>query len=708
LFSFAVGDFEFIETTAKPKAPAEAKPITVRVFTLKGDVQKAGFGLEVAARTLEYFSEYFNEAYPLTKCDLIAVPDFAAGAMENWGLITFRTVYLLFDEKNSSSKLKQQIAYIIGHELAHQWFGNLATMQWWNDLWLNEGFATFVGWMAVDHLFPEWDIFVQFLIDDYASGLSLDSLRSSHPIDVDVFSPTEINEIFDAISYSKGASVIRMLNEFLGGDLFMNGVRTYLQEFKYKNSVTADLWRHLSKSSNRDVASLMHAWTKDMGFPLVEVTGETYNAEKKMMTVTLKQSRFLASGDLKPEEDKTTWWIPVSLITNETQTPTQHIVSMKEASISFPFTEGEGAYWKLNYKATGFYRVKYQDAQINRLKKVLQKNPEAIPTGDRVMLVSDAFSLTIAGLAPVTNALGVLEALEKEFNYIVLGEIDNRLSSLRSSRYKEAQFVRDSLDSLQRQIFSSKVSLIGWEKKTGEPHLDSLKRTLILNAAMQARDKTVEDELRAKFKRFVAGDESALPADLRSMAYQCVLRTATPETAAADYESVLNIYKNPATSQDQRLAALTALGAINDLTIVKEQVFNGLLLNPELVKPSDLLYPFRGLQLNPNGHEVREMTWVWIKANWGYLLEKLKGSLALLGHVVGATGSHIGFDRADEIEKWVAGAHITDDAEKAKWVDDMKTIKKKAEQTLESIRIRTQWVEKERANLASWAQTKKF
>jgi aminopeptidase 2 len=198
----------------------------------------------------------------------------------------------------------------------------------------------------------------------------------------------------------------------------MNGVRTYLQEFKYKNTVTNDLWRHLSKSSDRDVASLMQAWTKQTGYPLLEVTGETYDAAKSTMTVSLKQTRYLASGDLKAEEDTTVWWIPVSLITNESTAPTQHIISSKEATITFPFKEGEDAFWKLNYKATGFYRVKYQDAQIARFKKVLQTNIDTLPTGDRVMLVSDAFSLTVSGLAPVTTALGVLEALEKETTYM--------------------------------------------------------------------------------------------------------------------------------------------------------------------------------------------------------------------------------------------------------------------------------------------------
>ena len=180
LLAMAVGEFDFLHSKAVPKLPVGAKPIDVRVYTLRGQSEQGKFGLDVAVRTLEFFSAYFDVAYPLPKMDLIAIPDFAAGAMENWGLVTYREIYLLYDEKTTSSSVKQRIAYVVGHELAHQWFGNLVTMDWWSELWLNEGFATFVGWMAVDNLFPEWKVWTQFVTNDYSNGLALDCLRSSH------------------------------------------------------------------------------------------------------------------------------------------------------------------------------------------------------------------------------------------------------------------------------------------------------------------------------------------------------------------------------------------------------------------------------------------------------------------------------------------------------------------------------------------------
>jgi aminopeptidase 2 len=202
LLAFCVGEFEYSEAVATPTKPVGAKPIVCRTYTLKGQKEQGKFALGVCTKTLEFFTEYFDVAYPLPKMDMIAIPDFGAGAMENWGLVTYRENAMLFDPAKSSVEGKQRVAYVVGHELAHQWFGNLVTMDWWNELWLNEGFATFVGWLAVDHIFPEWDIFVAFLLDDYEKGIELDCLRSSHPIEVDVKSPSEVEQIFDAVFFN--------------------------------------------------------------------------------------------------------------------------------------------------------------------------------------------------------------------------------------------------------------------------------------------------------------------------------------------------------------------------------------------------------------------------------------------------------------------------------------------------------------------------
>lgn len=350
--------------------------------------------------------------------DMIAVNDFSAGAMENWGLVTYRTVILLYDEKTSSASSKQQIAYVIGHELAHQWFGNLVTMEFWSDLWLNEGFATFVGWLAADHLFPEWEVFNQFINNELARGLELDSLRSSHPILVDVKSPQEILQIFDAISYSKGASLIRMLNGFLGQETFINGVRTYLKEFAYSNATTDDLWKHLSAASGKDVSALMNPWTREMGYPMIAVLSEEYNEEKKEMSLKLKQSRFLSSGDWSAEEendpDATLWWIPLCIFTDSHPEPFDLILTSKEDTVTFPYVKSETSFWKINYKSLGYYRVNMDASSLSNLSKF--KDRLSLP--DKINIVADSFYMAEAGYGSTSGALEVIKNFKDEEEYM--------------------------------------------------------------------------------------------------------------------------------------------------------------------------------------------------------------------------------------------------------------------------------------------------
>lgn len=220
LVAVVVGEFDFVEDKS-------SDGVVVRVYTPLGKKEQGMFALKVATKVLPYYNDYFKIAYPLPKMDLIAIADFSAGAMENWGLITYRETFVLVDPDNTSLIRKQSIALTVGHEIAHQWFGNLVTMEWWTHLWLNEGYASFVEFLCVDHLFPEYEIWTQFVTDMYTRALELDALQNSHPIEVEVGHPTEIDEIFDEISYNKGASVIRMLHNYLGDEAFRKGMFFY-------------------------------------------------------------------------------------------------------------------------------------------------------------------------------------------------------------------------------------------------------------------------------------------------------------------------------------------------------------------------------------------------------------------------------------------------------------------------------------------------
>ncbi|KOB73217.1 putative Aminopeptidase N [Operophtera brumata] len=301
LVAVVVGEYDYVEKKSRDG-------VLVRVYTPVGKSKQGMFALEVAARVLPYYKEYFDIAYPLPKIDLIAIADFSAGAMENWGLVTYRETCLLVDEEHTSAVRRQWIALVVGHELAHQWFGNLVTMEWWTHLWLNEGYASFVEFLCVNHLFPEYDIWTQFVTENYIRALELDCLKNSHPIEVPVGHPSEIDEIFDDISYNKGASVIRMLHKYIGDDDFRKGMNIYLTRHQYKNTFTEDLWAALEEASNKPVGAVMSTWTKQMGFPVVEVSSEQKGSDR---VLTLTQSKFCADGS---PGNNNLWMIALSTV----------------------------------------------------------------------------------------------------------------------------------------------------------------------------------------------------------------------------------------------------------------------------------------------------------------------------------------------------------------------------------------------------------
>jgi aminopeptidase 2 len=289
-------------------------------------------------------------------------------------------------------------------------------MDWWAELWLNEGFATYVGWLAVDYIFPDWDVFSSFITKDYARGIRLDSMRSSHPIEVDVKSPSEVSQIFDAISYSKGASVIRMLSSYLGQKVFQNGVIKYLKKHAYSNATTLDLWAALGEASKQDVAKLMYSWTREMGFPLLNVTKEEYDPINKKMTLRLSQDRFLASGDMTAEESKSApvWSVPIAVSSHLSNVETVHLFSEKSGAIVFPFEDGPDAYYKLNTSVTGFYRVNYTDEGIARLRSAIPH----LNKKDRIGVLSDVFALAKSGVGSTSQVLDLLSGFLAEEEYL--------------------------------------------------------------------------------------------------------------------------------------------------------------------------------------------------------------------------------------------------------------------------------------------------
>ena len=707
LLAFAVGDFDYVETTARPKLPADAKPITVRVYGVKGQSKLGHFSLDVAAKTLEFFSEYFNIAYPLPKMDMIGIPDFGAGAMENWGLVTYREVMLFFDEKTSSSSVKQSVAYVVGHELAHQWFGNLVTMDWWGELWLNEGFATFVGWLSTDHLFPEWKIWTQFVTSDFARGISLDSLRTSHPIEVDVKSPAEISQIFDAISYSKGASVIRMLNAFLGGNTFMNGVRAYLKKFAYANATTIDLWTSLSEASGQDVVSLMKVWTRETGYPIVSVLNEKFDAKKQELSFTLRQSRFLMDGEITAEEDAKNplWHVPITIVTHiNPHSPTRILFKEKDMNVTIPYSQQPGSFWKINYETTGFYRVNLNTSQQSVLAAALNANLDIFTTQDRIGIVSDAFASAKSGIGTTDGALEVVKSFVKEQNYMVLKELSDNLTSMSSAWFKESDDVINGLHSLIRSVFAEKVKQLGFDYKDGEEHLLRLKRTLVITAAFNAKDEYTTGELKKRFAEAMAGKSDAIHPELRGIGY--IAGLSTSDNPADAFESLLNIITTEK-SPEHRLKATGALGATNDLSLIK-RLLNEIALDSKIVRSQDIMYVLSSTHYSSEKKQVLPILWEWLKANWTVLNDRYNAALGIFGHVVSnCVGGETGYDFVEKVESWVRGDDLATAEEKKTRTDQLKVIKRPLDQNLEKIRNYTKWIERDRAAVTAWVSKNK-
>ncbi|KAJ2715700.1 hypothetical protein H4R19_001052, partial [Coemansia spiralis] len=357
LLALASGELSYIEAVAQ--AGAGRAPVVCRVYTAPADIDKVQFSLDTAVRVLERLVELFGNAYPLPKLDLVAVPELEAGGMENWGLVFFRTVRLYITEQ-TSLWIRQKAVYVIAHELSHQWFGNLVTMAWWDDLWLNEGFATWIGIYITDQLYPEWNRWDNFSIEDRQAALSADSLKSSHPIHVQIKGSADIDQVFDSITYYKGCSLIRMLSAHLGIGVFMAGVRAYLVAHEYSTATTHDLWQALERVSGQDVGRMMQCWTAHAGYPVVAV-----DDNMDAGTVQLVQHRYLHSGRPTADEDAVVWWVPLGLVSSCTGGAADGVVRtiLHERSGTFAIPGGADARWfKLNHDNTGLYRVCYSRA----------------------------------------------------------------------------------------------------------------------------------------------------------------------------------------------------------------------------------------------------------------------------------------------------------------------------------------------------------
>ncbi|XP_049361038.1 aminopeptidase M1 [Solanum verrucosum] len=628
LVAIVVGLFDYVEDHTSDGIP-------VRVYCQVGKANQGNFALHVAVKTLPLFKEYFAAPYSLPKLDMIAIPDFAAGAMENYGLVTYRETALLYDDKHSAAANKQRVATVVAHELAHQWFGNLVTMEWWTHLWLNEGFATWVSYLATDSLFPEWKIWTQFL-EEATEGLRLDGLAESHPIEVDINHAGEIDEIFDAISYRKGASVIRMLQSYLGPESFQRALASYIKRYACSNAKTEDLWSVLQEESGEPVNKLMNSWTKQQGYPVVSVK---INDQK----LECEQTQFLLSGSHGDGQ----WIVPLTLCCGSYEARKSFLMQEKSEALDVKdllcSSSIKGNPWiKVNVEQTGFYRVKYDDELSARLRYAIES--KVLSTNDKYGILDDSYALSMACHQSLSSLLALMASFREELDYTVL-------SNLISISYKVSRIVAEAVPDLQNHIklffinlFQFSAERLGWDPKEGESHLDAMLRGELLNAlAAFGHDETINEAIR-RFHIFLDDRNTAvLPPDLRKAVYVAVMQRVN-KSDRSGFEALLRIYRETDLSQE-KTRILGALASCKDPEIILE-ILNFLLCSE--VRSQDCVF---GLAVSFEG---RETAWRWLKEKWDHI-HKTFGSGFLLTRFISATVSPFSsYEKAKEIEEFFA------------------------------------------------------
>ncbi|KAJ5610716.1 hypothetical protein N7510_007435 [Penicillium lagena] len=666
LVAFIVGHLNYIENNSFR--------VPIRVYaTPDQDIEHGRFSLDLAAKTLAFYEKAFDSEFPLPKMDMVAVPDFSAGAMENWGLITYRIVDVLLDEKASGASRKERIAETVQHELAHQWFGNLVTMDFWDGLWLNEGFATWMSWYSCNVFYPEWKVWQSYVIDNLQGALSLDSLRSSHPIEVPVKRADEINQIFDAISYSKGSSVLRMISKYLGEDVFLQGVRNYIKKHAYGNTETSDLWAALADASGKPVRKVMEIWTKNVGFPVVSVT-ENPDAS----SIHLKQNRFLRTGDVRPEEDTTLYPVMLGLRTRS-GLDEDTMLTEREREFKVPDLD----FFKLNADHSGLYRTSYTPERLKQLGKAAKDG--LLTVEDRAGMIADAGALAASGYQHTSGLLSLLQSLDTESEFVVWNEILTRIGSLRGAWLFESQETKDALKAFQRKLVSAKAHELGWEFSDNDGHILQQFKALMFGSAGAAGDLTVVQAAKDMFARFADGDLSAIHPNIRGSVFTIVLKNGS----AKEYDVVLDRFRNAATS-DEKTTALRCLGAAEDPALIQRTLD---LASGDEVKNQDIYMPLGGLRNHPAGVEAR---WTWLKKNWDSIYKRLPPSLGMLGTVIQlSTSSFCTEAQLKDVQEFF-------DAKDRKGYD------RAVEQSYDAIRVKTSWLQRDRDDVDQWLRGNRY
>ncbi|XP_028363993.1 endoplasmic reticulum aminopeptidase 1 [Phyllostomus discolor] len=692
LVAFIISDFKSVSKMTK-------SGVKVSVYAVPDKINQADYALGAAVTLLEFYEDYFGIPYPLPKQDLAAIPDFQSGAMENWGLTTYRESSLLFDAEKSSASSKLGITMIVSHELAHQWFGNLVTMEWWNDLWLNEGFAKFMEFVSVRVTHPE------LRVEDYFFGkcfdaMEVDALNSSHPVSTLVENPTQIREMFDEVSYEKGACILNMLMDYLGADTFKSGIVHYLQKYSYKNTKNEDLWnsmasicppdtetvdgfcsrgQHSSSSSHwkqegLDVTAMMNTWTLQQGFPLITVTVRGRN-------VHMKQERYLKGQDDDPESGYL-WHVPLTFITSKSDSAHRFLLKTKTDVLILP----EEVEWiKFNVGMNGYYIVHYEDDGWDSLTGLLKGTHTAISSNDRASLINNAFQLVSIGKLPIEKALDLTLYLKHETEIMPVFQGLNELIPMyklmekRDMNEVETQF-KAFLIRLLRDLIDKQT----WTDE-GSVSERMLRSQLLLLACVRKYQPCVQ-KAEGYFRQWKeANGNLRLPSDVTLAVFAVGAQTMEGwDFLYSKYQSSLS-----STEKEQIEFALCVSQDKEKLRWLLDQSFQG-----DVIKTQEFPGILRLVGRNPVGYPL---AWQFLRENWNKLVQKFDlGSPSIAYMVMGTTNQFSTRARLEEVKGFFSS--LKENGSQLRCV----------QQTIETIEENIRWMDKNFDKIRAWLQNEKL
>ena len=586
LLAFVLGDFKRV--SKKTKSGVEVSVLATKAQ--KSELME--FPLSFAVRVLEFYEDFFGQKFPLSKCDHIALPDFSSGAMENWGLITYRETALLAG-KNSSISSKKYVALVIAHETSHQWFGNLVTMKWWDELWLNESFATMMEYLATDALEPKWKIWEEFAVNEAVLSLRRDAIDGVQAVHVPVHHPDEISTIFDgAIVYAKGARLMNMLRKYVGNDAFQKGLQRYFDKFKYQNTIGDNLWDCLSEASGKNVADFMNPWLLKSGYPsvLAKKDGEELKLSQKQF--------FIGEG-----KDSGRIW-PILLGSNQNNLPEimdSKDLTCKKSSDFVQLNQGNVAHFITNYS---------QNLFENLLEKVRNGNLDTI---SRLQILQERSLLSRGGEIPSVELLRTLQSYNKETSLTVWDMISLLIGELRIFIDEDSESSK-KMKKIVGNLAQNEFEKLGFIKKTGEDEEDTQKRSSILAHMIYAENKKAISGALDIFEN--SPNMEDIDSEIRSLILTAKIRfEESPELV----QRMLENYKNTSNVdyRDDIMVALTSTKNIQTGKMLLEKM-----LENDIIRTQDILSWYVHLLRNL---KTRELAWKWLRENWKLIEEKFDG-----------------------------------------------------------------------------------